>query len=140
VTKNRFILFQLGLTLVLAVASWLLIDGWLPAPSLTFVFVALGISGAASIAAFIITFNGLQKAIRSFSTYLIGGMVAKLLIGIFSISIVALRFRDFAEVFVLSYFFFYLVFTSFEVFALMRNLRPNLKKAKRDSNEEDAVK
>lgn len=139
-TKTRFLLFQVALAVVLAIGSWLLIDGWLPAPALTFVFVALGISAAASIAAFVITYNGIEKAIRSFSTYLIGGMVAKLLIGIFSISIVALRFRDFAEVFVLSYFFFYLVFTSFEVFALMRNLRPNLKKAKRDLDEKDASK
>lgn len=54
-------------------------------------------------------------------------MLLKMMIGVMAVFLV-LKFKDFATPFVLAYFFCYFVFTSLEVYYLMRKLRPIFKK------------
>ena len=125
---------------VLGVGAWFLINSEYGQTAAILVSVGIGLSGLSGIIAFLITFSGIQKRIRSFMNYVMGGMLAKLFIGIITVSIVAIKAGDYAMLFVLSYFFAYILFTSFEVFALMRNLRPILEERENNANEETGDK
>ena len=52
----------------------------------------------------------------------------KLLIGLVAVAIVVLMDRSMVSEFVVSFFLSYFVFTSFEVYSLMRSLRPENQK------------
>jgi hypothetical protein len=134
---RKFTLYQLAIALLLLAASWYPADTFLPPGSLTFIYIAVGLSALSGILAYAIVYNGLQKSIRMFTSYIIGSMLAKMMIGLASITLIALKFKGFATVYVLTYFFCYFIFTSFEVYTLMRNLRPISKTGKRSTHEED---
>lgn len=134
---RKFILIQLAITAFLLAATWYPATEFLPPGSLTFIFIAILLSAVSGILAFVIVYNGLQKSIRMFTTYIMGSMLAKMMIGLASITLIALKFKGFATAYVLTYFFCYFIFTSFEVYALMRNLRPISKTGKRSTHEED---
>ena len=89
---------------------------------------AILLSALSSIAAFIIVLRGIEKRIQAFLSYVVGGMMAKMFVGIITITAVVLLWEPLGVAYVLSYFGSYLVFTTFEVYALMRNLRPQFKK------------
>jgi hypothetical protein len=135
---RKFILIQSAITAILLAATWYPATELLPPGSLTYVYIAILLSSVSGIVAYLIVYNGLQKSIRMFTSYIMGSMMAKMMIGLMSITLIALKFKGFATTYVLSYFFCYFIFTSFEVYALMRNLRPISKTGKRSTHEEDA--
>ena len=102
--------------------------------------IAIALSAFSGIMAYAIVSNGIDKAVRFFTSYLIGSMLAKMMLGIASIFLVALKFKPFSSAYVLTYFLCYFIFTSFEVYALMRKLRPISTKGQRDSHDNDAPK
>ncbi|HHG83915.1 MAG TPA: hypothetical protein ENJ82_04135 [Bacteroidetes bacterium] len=137
---RKYVLFQLGVVaLLLGLAYWP-VTTWLEEGALTFSYIAIIISGLSGIVSYIIVYRGIETSIRMFTTYIIGSMLAKMMIGLASITIIALKFKDFATVYVLIYFFCYFIFTFFEVSALMRKLRPISKTGKRNTHEEDPAK
>jgi hypothetical protein len=111
---------------------------YLPPGSYTFICIAILISALSGIVAYAIVKNGIERSIRLFTSYIIGSMLAKFMIGLSSIMVIALKFKGYVTVYVLSYFFCYFIFTSFEVYTLMRNLRPISKTGKRSTHEEDS--
>lgn len=136
----KFVLIQATMMVILCAGAWYPVTNYMPPGTLTFVLVAICLSAVSGMVAFAIVSSGLESSIRFFTTYIIGSMLAKMMIGLSSIFLVALKFKPFSTVYVLTFFFCYFVFTSFEVYALMRKLRPISTKGKRDSHDKDASK
>lgn len=59
---------------------------------------------------------------------LVGGMLVKLVVSSIYIYVMGQVFPDILAVTTSAFFLFYLLFTGFEVYQLIRNLRPHLKK------------
>jgi predicted membrane-bound mannosyltransferase len=132
----KYILLTLGILAVLLLATYLLRDALLPPDSLPWVMGAMTLSGCSALVAYIIVYNGLEKKIGMFSAYVSGSMLLKMVLGIMGVTIVALKYKQFATPFVLSYFFCYFIFTSLEVYSLMRKLRPISKNGRRTTQDE----
>jgi hypothetical protein len=127
-------------TLIMAVligAAFLLRDSLLPAGSLWYVVGAIGLAGISGIAGYAVTYTGIDKRIRLFTAYVTGSMLLKMMIGIMTVMLIALKSKDFAAPFVVSYFFCYFIFTALEVYWLMRKLRPISKNGRRDTQHEE---
>lgn len=93
--------------------------------SLPAVFAAIGVAFFPTLLAYSITYLGLDKDTSRFVGFLLTGMLGKMLVGILAIIFVALRFRPVRDEFVVAYMVAYFVFTAFEVYGLIRKLRPN---------------
>ena len=132
----KFTLIDVALMALLILAGFLLKDVVVPPGSLGFVIGAILLSGCSGLLAYIITFSGLEKKVTMFMTYVMGGMLAKMFIGLMTIMIIAMQFEEFVKPFVLTYFFCYFIFTSFEVYSLMRKLRAVSNKEKRNTHED----
>ncbi|MEZ4825987.1 MAG: hypothetical protein R3C61_06795 [Bacteroidia bacterium] len=87
------------------------------------VISAILVSFLTGIAAYTLTYNGLQKSTRKFVTFLIMGMLAKMFTGIIIVIVMAVAFRPMIIEYVTSYFLSYFILTAFEVYGLMRKLR-----------------
>lgn len=135
---RNFIFSLIGIAALLVGASYFLVREWLDPGALPFVWGAIGLSAVSGCISYVIVYGGLDKRIPLFTTYILGSMLAKLMLGLATITIVALRFKPYSTAFVLTYFFCYFIFTGFEVVALMRNLRPFSKKGQRSTHEENA--
>lgn len=132
-TKN-FILLCTATAAVLALgvhfgAEWLFEQ----AGAEPYVYTGLAIVALSTIGSWLFVVNGIKNRINLFTTYVMGGMLIRMFVGLAAMTLVALKFKTYATTFVLSYFFFYFIFTAFEVVALMRNLRAE-KSDKRDEN------
>ncbi|MEL6628650.1 MAG: hypothetical protein AAFQ83_10920 [Bacteroidota bacterium] len=79
-----------------------------------------------TLVAYTLTYTGLRQETKGFIGFLMGGMLLKMLIGIVFVVIVALQFPEVKVEYVVSYMVAYFTFTGFEVYALMRKLRPKL--------------
>lgn len=126
-----------GITALLAAAGYYPIQLYLKPGTLPFAYLALFISAASSVMAYAIVSGGLKKNIGMFTSYIIGSMLAKMMVGILTITIIALNFKDFSTAFVLIYFLCYFIFTGFEVYSLMRKLRPISENGTRRTHEEN---
>lgn len=135
---RNFIFSLVGIAALLVGASYFLVREWLDPGALPFIWGAIGLSAVSGCISYVIVYGGLDKRIPLFTTYILGSMLAKLMLGLATITIVALRFKPYSTAFVLTYFFCYFIFTGFEVVALMRNLRPFSKKGQRSTHEENA--
>lgn len=80
-----------------------------------------------TILAFIATSKGLEKP-HLFWTLFMMSTGFRLFIGLISILIVVFQFGKIRNEYIGAYFFSYFLLTAFEVYALMRNLRPISKK------------
>lgn len=78
-----------------------------------------------TLLAYSITYMGLDKDTSRFVGFLLTGMLGKMLVGVLAIILVALRFREVRNEFVVAYLIGYFVFSAFEVYGLIRKLRPN---------------
>ncbi|WNJ21395.1 hypothetical protein [Pontibacter sp. G13] len=87
--------------------------------------LAILVAFVPTIFAYIITYWGLDKDSKRFMGFLLTGMMAKMLVGILSIVLVAIRFSHVRNEYVVAYMVSYFVFTAFEVYGLIRKLRPN---------------
>lgn len=133
---SKFSMITVGILALLIGAAVLLRDTLLPPGSLSWVIGAMSLSAGATLVAYAIVYNGLEKKIGLFTTYITGSMLLKMMIGIMGVTLVALKFKEFATPFVLSYFLCYFIFTSLEVFWLMRKLRPISKNGRRTTQDE----
>jgi hypothetical protein len=138
VSIRNFIFSLIGISALLLGASYFLVREWYDPAALPFIWGAILLSTLSGIISYIIVFGGLDKRIPLFTTYILGSMLAKLMLGLATITIVALKFKPYSTAFVLTYFFCYFIFTGFEVVALMRNLRPFSKIGQRSTHEENA--
>lgn len=119
VTIKKFILYQFIIALIVGGAAFYPLYVNVGAQATGFVYIAMALAFIAGALAYTITYNGIQKNVRFFTTYLIGGMLIKLFAGIFSITIIGLALREFAVHFALGYFGSYMIFTGFEVYAIL---------------------
>lgn len=120
---SRFFLFSTLLMLLLVGLGYLI---WATSSlelSFSAIFLAIFISFLTAVIAYALTSAGLEKASTQFATLLILGMFAKMVVGIAATLIVALAFKPLIREFVFAYFISYFVFTTFEVYGLMRKLR-----------------
>lgn len=85
---------------------------------------AVIVSWLTGLVAYLIIYRALKKETKKFVGALFGGMLGKLLIGMLAVLLVAYFDRQVTNEFVIVFFTGYFLFTAFEVYALMRNLRP----------------
>jgi uncharacterized membrane protein len=85
---------------------------------------AVIVSWLTGLVAYLIINRSLKKETKKFVGALFGGMLGKLLIGMLAVILVAFFDRRVINEFVIVFFTGYFLFTAFEVYALMRNLRP----------------
>lgn len=133
----RYSLLSVAFMAVIMLAAWLLRDQILPPGSAPFALGAIALSSISGIVAYAIVYSGIEKRITLFTAYVSGSMLIKMVIGMLGVFLVALKYKQYAAPFVLSYFFCYFVFTSLEVYWLMRKLRPISKKGVRESQNEE---
>lgn len=132
----KYSLLSLSIMAVIMATAWFLRDAILPPGSIGFVLGAIGLSAVSGIVAYWIVYTGIEKRITLFTTYVSGSMLIKMAIGIAAVFLVSLKFKEYAAPFVLSYFFCYFIFTSLEVYWLMRKLRPISKNGRRETQNE----
>lgn len=120
----KYSIVSIIIMVVIMGAAWIFRDTLLPPGSLGFVIGAIALSSVSGMVAYAIVYSGIEKRISLFTAYVSGSMLLKMMIGIMAVFLIALKFKDFATPFVLAYFFCYFVFTSLEVYWLMRKLRP----------------
>lgn len=131
----KFILIQSLVTVALFIAGYLSLSQSFDPNSRLWICLAIWLSSVAGAVSYVITYAGMEKSIRAFSTYLIGGMVFKMFFAIISLSVFSITMNPLAIPFVLAYFFSYIIFISFEIYALLRKLRPDLKKTSTEVHE-----
>lgn len=126
ITFRAFALRLLGLLGLLAVPAWLILQYNQP-ESLGIGVGSLVFGAALTLAGFSITQPGLLKPAIQFMNALLGAMGLKMLVSIAFVTTMALLQRAHVVPLVICYFSGYLVFTGFEVWALLNNLRANSK-------------
>lgn len=85
--------------------------------------VAIAIALITTLVAYFINSPNLLKANVNFISAMLAGMGLKMIIGLISIIIVALKFQPVLIEYVVAYIISYFIFTAFEVYGLMRKLR-----------------
>ncbi|MEO0899324.1 MAG: hypothetical protein AAFY71_23130, partial [Bacteroidota bacterium] len=126
--RGIILLFLFLIELVLILIGYLFTHFIILGRNFGAVAIASLIAFVPTIIAYSITYPGLEKETSGFMTRLLGGMLIKMLIGVLTIIIVAVNYREVVGEFVVSYLISYFVFTGFEVFALLRKLRPNFRR------------
>jgi hypothetical protein len=102
--------------------------------------IAIILSAVSSMVSYAIVAAGIKIRVQRFMSYIMGGMMMKLFVGIASITVVAWKYKENASIYVLTYFVSYIIFTAFEVYTLMRNLRPQNQKGSSISHEDSGHK
>lgn len=118
-----FIVRAALIALFLMLTGYVVTVLWLPQISLGAVIFGILVSFLTGITAYSITYTGLQKTTGKFVTFLILGMLAKMMVGIILVIIMAVGYRTMIIEYVTSYFLSYFILTAFEVYGLMRKLR-----------------
>ena len=95
----------------------------MPQFSIVAICAAVVVAMVSGMIAYLVVKNKLQAAGKQFMGAIMLGMLVKMAIGLTSVLIVALSFRPVVDEYVTVFFIGYFVFTAFEVYALMRNLR-----------------
>ncbi|MEM7654580.1 MAG: hypothetical protein AAF399_00515 [Bacteroidota bacterium] len=131
----QFLLLVSSIALGLILAAWLLVQGAEPAYSFPAILSAILIACVPTLLAYSLTKPVLDKSQKQFMQMLMTGMMAKMFVGLISIVIVGVRFREIRSEYVVTYIIAYFVFTGFEVYGLMRSLRPISKQGANTKNE-----
>lgn len=113
------------IAVIYGLVAWLVTRFLAPDYSFVAVLIALITSLLTTWVAYSVTYSGLEKNTNQFVALLLTGMLAKMLVGIIAILVVALRFEPVMPEYVVAYFIGYFLFTGFEVYGLIRKLRPN---------------
>lgn len=87
------------------------------------ILAAVLLSYVSTMAVFFVSFSTLHKSFRQFMYAVLGAMMGKMFLGIISVLVVAVLYKDMKKEYVFAYFFSYFLFTAIEVYGLMRNLR-----------------
>ncbi|MDX1906942.1 MAG: hypothetical protein SF053_07885 [Bacteroidia bacterium] len=120
----RFWTWSSLIAAALLAIGWLLVTGLMPQYSPYAVLVAVLVAWVPALIAYAITYPGLEQNMTGFVGRLLGGMAAKMLTGIMTIVVVAVAFKAQRNEYVVTYILAYFIFTGFEVYSLMRKLRP----------------
>ncbi len=120
-----FVLLTAAVAIGLVGLSYAFLHFLAPERSFLASMVAILVSYSTTILAYSVTSSGLHKSTNTFIGLLLMGMVAKMIVGLLTIVVVALRFPALQAEYVGSFMLAYMVFTSFEVFGLIRKLRPH---------------
>ena len=119
----KYILLSLVIGLVM-VGLGILLTTWVyPEYNTLAISVAVLVSMVSGILAYLMVRSKLGADGKTFMGAIMVGMLIKMLIGLTSVLIVALSFRPVVREYVTVFFLSYFIFTAFEVYALMRNLR-----------------
>lgn len=89
------------------------------------VMIAILLAYIPTMIAYSLSYTGLEKDTTKFVGFLLTGMLAKMLVGIIAIVVFAVSFKMYRNEFVVTYMVSYFIFTGFEVYGLIRKLRPN---------------
>ena len=120
---------------VLCVAAFFIGQNQFPPEAMAFIYGGILLAGLSTMVSYLILLRGLKVRIQRFTGSVMGSMMVKMFLGIISITIVALQFREVSTHYVLTYFLCYFIFTAFEVVTLMTNLRAENSDGKRQENE-----
>ena len=134
----RFVSICIASAVLLSLIAFLLGESVYPAGAMPFIIGGIGLAAVTTAASYAIVYRGLKIRIQQFTAYIMGGMMIKMFLGIISISVIALKFKDITTHYVLTYFLGYLIFTGFEVVTLMTNLRAEKSEGKRDEKDHSA--
>ncbi len=121
---GRFVLLASALAVVLIIVSYFFIESMALPYHFGSVVVAILVAYFPTLLAYSLTYMGLDKNTSQFVGYLGTGMIGKMLIGVLSIILVHTKFRELRDPYVVTYIIAYFIFTAFEVFGLIRKLRP----------------
>lgn len=124
---KKFVLVVTIALVVLLASSYGMLQLLDPSKSFLAVAIAVLVSYGTTLIAYVATFTGLDKKTNTFISYMLTGMVAKMFAGLITIVVVALRFPEVRNEYVAAFMLAYMVFTSFEVYGLIRKLRPHSK-------------
>lgn len=124
---KKFVLVLTIALVVLLAVSYGMLELLNPEKSFLAVAIAVLVSYGTTLIAYVATFSGLDKKTNTFISYMLTGMVAKMFAGLITIVVVALRFPEVRNEYVAAFMLAYMVFTSFEVYGLIRKLRPHSK-------------
>jgi cell division protein FtsW (lipid II flippase) len=111
-----------GLAALLMLSAWGLLYG-IDTYSLPAIWVAITLCWISTIVAYSITSQSLDKSTKQFMNMLMTGMMIKMFIGLISIVVVGVRFKEVRSEYVVAYLIAYFALTGFEVYALMSKLR-----------------
>lgn len=136
----KFIFFQTLILCFLIGVTWIPLKNRFEPYLHGVIILACTIASFISLVAYWIAWSGLSKSPRKFISYVSGVMVFRMFVTIILLSIIFLNWPGIAREFALSYIFSYFIYTAFEVYVLMSNLRPNLKKEDENSGEKKEVK
>ncbi len=124
---KKFVLVLTIAMVVLMASSYGMLELLNPEKSFLAVAIAVLVSYGTTLIAYTATFCGLDKKTNTFISYMLTGMVAKMFAGLITIVVVALRSPEVRNEYVVAFMLAYMVFTSFEVYGLIRKLRPHSK-------------
>jgi hypothetical protein len=127
-TYPAFLVRLTGVAGVLAGVSYFLLQATAP-QAVGVALLALGVSWLVTALVFRISSGGLQGTATQFMGGILGGMGLKVICSLGLVAVLALRYKPLLVPVLLVYFSGHVVFTSFEVWALLNNLRANQKTA-----------
>ncbi len=127
---SRFLLLLTALAAIVLGLAYALMVGLEPPRSFPTVAIAVLLAYLGTALAYVVAFPSLDKKTNTFVAAMLTGMVVKMFAGLISIVVVALRFPEVKGEYVAGFLVGYMVFTSFEVFGLIRKLRPHSKDLK----------
>lgn len=135
-TLKKYLLIHIGLTiLVCAAVIWPVLHYFSP-DFFWLAYLAIGLTSSTSLLAFVLVFRALDKPFKFFLNFVVGGMFAKMLVGIIAILSLGLNLpKDKLFFFAVVFLICYLIFTTLEVTSLMRKN----KALKANSNEEEKI-
>ncbi|MFN0204318.1 MAG: hypothetical protein ACKVTZ_22560 [Bacteroidia bacterium] len=120
---NTFLLILTGIAVVVGAICY----PFILAENLFTLLAAVGLAYLSTIIAFIAANMGIENP-KMFWTTLMISLMVKMFVGLISCTIMVFVYKPLALTYICCYFFGYFVFTAFEVYVLMSNLRPISKK------------
>lgn len=120
-TPLRFSIVLTSIAIVLGIAIFILPP--LAVYSQKAILGAVILSYVSTMGVFFASHSVLQKSFRQFMYAVLGAMMGKMFLGIISVLVVAVLYKDVKKEYVFACFFSYFLFTAIEVYGLMRNLR-----------------
>ncbi|MEO1450068.1 MAG: hypothetical protein AAFV07_11105 [Bacteroidota bacterium] len=113
------------IAVVLLLLAWVLVTFAWTQFFFPVIMIAILLAYIPTMIAYTLTYTGLEKDTTKFVGFLLTGMLAKMLVGIIAIVVIAVSYKMYRNEFVVTYMVSYFVFTGFEVYGLIRKLRPN---------------
>lgn len=133
--SSTFLIIITIVTVLMFGVAFLLFANQYQDDTFRFINAGIAVSYLTTVGAYLLSQAGLFESVTKFLTFLLGSMFAKMVIGIAIIALVIVFYGQYKKPYVFSYFFSYFIHTSFEVFGLMRNLRPFSKKEGLENTE-----